>query len=129
MKLLLDTQAAAWWWLADPRLPKAACDALADPAHSIFVSAASAGEFATRLRIGKWQSVADIVANLPRYLEESDFIELPIRADHARMAGIMDNPHRDPFDRMIVAQARIEDMIVVSGDPALATFPVRIMWD
>ena len=129
MKLLLDTQAAVWWWLADARLPKAACDALADPANAIFVSAASAWEFATRLRIGKWQSVADIVANLPRYLEESDFIELPIRADHARMAGIMDNPHRDPFDRMIVAQARIEDMIVVSGDPALATFPVRIMWD
>lgn len=129
MRLLLDTQAAAWWWLADPRLPKAAADALAEPANAIFVSAASAWEFATKLRIGKWPGVADIVANFPRYLEQSDFAELPIRAEHARMAGMMQNAHRDPFDRMIAAQARLEDMTVVSGDSALATFQIRIMWD
>lgn len=117
MRLLLDTHALAWWWTEDKRLPPAARAAIADPDNTVLVSAAAAWELATKHRLGKWPDVASIVDDLDGLLRRSRFGELAITLAHARLAGTLAGPHRDPFDRMLVAQCRHEALPIVSGDP------------
>lgn len=128
MRLLLDTHALAWWWIEDKRLPPAARAAIADPDSTVLVSAAIAWELATKHRLGKWPDVAAIVDDLDALLRRSRFAALAITLDHARLAGTLDGPHRDPFDRMLIAQCRHEALPIVSGDPVFAQYGVRVIW-
>jgi PIN domain nuclease of toxin-antitoxin system len=128
MRLLLDTHALAWWWVEDKRLPPAARAAIADPDNTVLVSAATAWELATKHRLGKWPDVAAIVGDLDALLRRSRFGVLPISLPHAHLAGTLAGPHRDPFDRMLIAQCRHEDLPIVSGDAVFAQYDVRVIW-
>ena len=129
MRVLLDTHALVWWWTDDPRLPATARETLANAAHTVHVSAVSAWEIATKHRIGKWPDVAILIAEFPALVRKSRFIPLGISVEHARLAGALDSPHRDPFDRMLVAQARLEDMTLVSADAALRDMGAAVLWN
>ena len=129
MRLLLDTHALGWWWIEDKRVPPAARAAIADPDNTVLVSAATAWELATKHRLGKWPDVAAIVGDLDALLRRSRFGVLPIGLPHALLAGTLAGPHRDPFDRMLIAQSKGESAALVSRDPVFRDFGVEVIWD
>ena len=126
--LLLDTHALLWWLLDSPELSLSARQAIADPARRVFVSAATAWELATKFRIGKLPQAEDIVVNLPQYLRKQRFEALPISLEHALLAGQWPGPRRDPFDCMLMAQAQIEQALVVALDPVFGESGVAVVW-
>lgn len=128
MKLLLDTHALVWWWTDDKRLPAAARAAIASPDNQVLVSAASAWEIATKHRLGKWPEVAALLDGFDANLRRSRFTSLPISHEHARLAGTLEGDHRDPFDRMLLAQARLEEMALVTGDAVFRGFGAAVVW-
>jgi PIN domain nuclease of toxin-antitoxin system len=128
MRLLLDTHALAWWWIDDKRLPQAARAAIANPENTVLTSAASAWELATKHRLGKWPDVGPLVDDLDASLRRSRFGVLAISLAHAHLAGTLEGPHRDPFDRMLIAQCRVEALPIVSGDPVFAQYGVQVIW-
>jgi len=128
MRLLLDTHAFIWWLMDDRRLPRATHDAIADGSNSIFVSAASAWEITTKHRIGKLTGASEIVADLDAVISGQGFKELSIAVKHGRAAGNLPGTHRDPFDRMLIAQAMIEEMILVSNEKLFDAYGVRRLW-
>ena len=127
MRLLLDTHALLWWATSNPGLSRKARKAIADDATDVFVSAASAWEIATKVRIGKleWPGTAGTVN---AYVLGQGFRALPISLVHAELAGQLPIAHRDPFDRMLIAQAQTEDMWLVSNEAAFDTAGVRRYW-
>jgi PIN domain nuclease of toxin-antitoxin system len=127
-RLLLDTHALVWWWTDDRRLTPAARAAIAAPGTTILVSAASVWEIATKHRSGKWPEVGQLLAGFDAALRRSRFVPLPVTAAHARLAGELDHPHRDPFDRMLAAQASIEDVALATGDAVFPTMGVATVW-
>ncbi|HUD60203.1 MAG TPA: type II toxin-antitoxin system VapC family toxin [Acetobacteraceae bacterium] len=129
IRLLLDTHALVWWWTDDPRLPQPARGAIADPGNTVIVSAASAWEIATKHRVGKWPEVAPIVEAFETFVLRSRFGLLPISALHARAAGMLEGLHRDPFDRMLIAQAREDDLTIVSADRIFRSYGAAVIWD
>lgn len=128
LRLLLDTHALVWWWTDDRRLPAAARAAIAAPDNLVLVSAASAWEIATRHRLRQWPEVAALVEGFDDLLRRSRFAPLPITAGQARLAGAMDWAHQDPFDRMLLAQARDQSVALVSGDTAFQGCDVAVIW-
>ena len=128
MRLLLDTHALVWWWTDDRRLPAAARSAIADPRNLIYASTVSAWEIATKHRIGKWPEVGQIVAEYPSLVRRSRFVPLPVAQEHALLGGSLDIAHRDPFDRMLIAQALTEDVAVVSGDAVFQAHCGSVVW-
>jgi PIN domain nuclease of toxin-antitoxin system len=128
VKLLLDTHAVLWWLFDDPQLSDSARKAIATAGNQILVSSASAWEIATKYRIGKLPEVGDIVEKLPQYLRKARFEILPISLEHALKAGLLPGPHRDPFDRMLMAQSDIEKIPVVTVDPVFTQYGVRVIW-
>ena len=128
MKLLLDTHAVAWWWTDDPRIPAPARAAIAAAGNTVFVSAVSAWEIATKNRRGKWPGVDRIVDEFPGLLRKSRFVPLPVSVEHACLAGRQEGPHRDPFDRMLIAQSREEKLVVVSGDVVFRDYGAELIW-
>jgi PIN domain nuclease of toxin-antitoxin system len=112
MRLLLDTHALLWWLTRDAKLSPAARAAIADPDSEVAVSAASAWEMAIKSALGKLKAPADLGAQLARH----QFTPLAITVVHALEAGALPRHHDDPFDRMLVAQARIEGLTLVTRD-------------
>ena len=127
-KLLLDTHALVWWWTDDARLPAAARAAIAAPENTVLVSAASAWEIATKYRLGEWAEVAPLLEEFETLLRRSTFAPLAVTLGQAQAAGALPGPHRDPFDRMLIAQARDQGAPVVSGDPVFAAYDVAVIW-
>jgi len=127
-RLLLDTHALVWWWTDDRRLTGPARAAIAAPGHQVLVSAASAWEIATKHRLGKWDSVAALVAGFEDFLRRSRFAALPITPADALAAGALDWAHRDPFDRLLLAQARAQAVPLVSGDEAFRGQDIAVIW-
>ena len=126
--LLLDTHSLLWWLLDSPELSATARAAIASPDQRVLVSAASAWELATKFRIGKLPEAEEIVTNLSQYLRKQRFEALPISVEHALVAGQLPGPHRDPFDRMLIAQARIERAAVVTVDGVFGDYEVVVVW-
>jgi PIN domain nuclease of toxin-antitoxin system len=122
-RLLLDTHVALWWWANDRRLAVAAREAISD-ATLVFVSAASAWEIAIKTALGR--------VRLPRSfsegVEQSGFIELPIAFDHAAAAEFLPSHHTDPFDRMLIAQAKVERLVLVTHDRRFEPYGQAIIW-
>jgi PIN domain nuclease of toxin-antitoxin system len=129
VKLLLDTHAVVWWWLNDPRLPATARGMIADATNTVCVSAVTAWEVATKNRVGEWPDVDRIVYEFPSLLRRSRFAPLAISVEHARAAGALASAHRDPFDRMLIAQSREEKAALVSCDAVFQSFGVDVIWD
>jgi PIN domain nuclease of toxin-antitoxin system len=128
LKLLLDTHALIWWLAGDEALSGPARAAIADDANSVAVSAASAMEVATKFRIGKLAQAALLAHEFEGIVAEQGFAELPITVHHARLAGEMNIPHKDPFDRLLIAQAQAEDMVLVSNEALFDSFAVQRVW-
>lgn len=128
MRLLLDTHALVWWWLGDPKLSAAARDAIADPDLETFVSAVSTYEIALKVGSGRWPAMAEPLAHFAKAVAEDRLIQLMLRHDHAKTAGLLPLHHRDPFDRMIAAQALVERLTVVTCDRQFAAFGCETLW-
>ena len=126
--LLIDTHAALWWFIDDRRLPPKAREAIADPARPVYFSAVSGWELATKARIGKLPELPDVAGRLPGFVSGSGFKVLPVQLDHATRAGDLPLHHRDPFDRMLVAQSLIEGLTVITRDGAFAQYGCKTLW-
>lgn len=100
---------------------------LVDAAQDVFVSSASVWEIATKYRLGKLPQAAEVAGDVPAWVARAGFVPLPISPGHAQLAGGWQHAHRDPFDRMLAAQARIEALPLATDDPALASFGVDIV--
>lgn len=122
MRLLLDTHALLWW-LADKGLTDQARDAIADPGNLVMVSAASAWEISIKKALGKLSAPDD----LERQVGDSGFTPLPISLAHGIAAGRLRRHHDDPFDRMLIAQAYMEGLTVVTHDKRFADYNVAIL--
>lgn len=122
MRLLLDTHVVIWWLADDPAL-SGVTKALIDREPEIYVSAATLWEITIKQAIGKLKEPPD----LPERVRDGEFRELPITFDHAIVAGRLPVIHRDPFDRMLVAQARCEDLTLVTTDDTIQRYEVAVL--
>ena len=118
MRLLLDTHLLLWWLSANSQLPKAALQLIADPANTIFISAVSLWEIWLKLSIGK----LDLPDDFANRLRSEQFENLPVSAEHTRQTAFLPWHHRDPFDRMLVAQAQVEKLTLLTVDGALSAY-------
>ena len=128
MRLLLDTHALLWWLDGDRRLSLKARRAIASNSNAVLVSAASAWEITTKARLGKLPGATDVAADVAACVAGQAFASLDITMLHAQRAGRLLGAHRDPFDRMLIAQSQIEDVTLVSDDEAFDEFDVRRYW-
>lgn len=128
MRLLLDTHTLLWWLSDDPSLPESARKALRKPGNEVLVSAVSAWEIATKFRLGRLPSAVDLVQDFEGHLQRSGFRPLLITLDHSVRAGLLPEPHRDPFDRMLIAQALAENLFLLSNDRIFDQYGVRRLW-
>ena len=128
MKLLLDTHALLWWLFDDPQLSRKARAAIRNLENEVFVSSASAWEISIKYRLGRLPEAAEAAHDLPALLSRARFLSLPISIEHALAAGKLDGHHQDPFDRMLIAQAKLEQMPVVTKDAEFKKYRVRVIW-
>ena len=128
MKLLLDTHALLWWWEGDRRLSLRARDAMSAADADIYVSAATAWEIATKVRIGKLPAARRLAEQFETGLAEQGFRQLAITVEHGSCAGSLKGDHRDPFDRILAAQSTIEELPVVSADARIGRFGAEMLW-
>ena len=128
MQLLLATHALLWWALDSEHLSKKARRALKDLNNDVYVSAASAWEIGTRFRIGKLPEAESFVHSFRDTLQRLGFLELPITVEHAQRAGLMLIEHKDPFDRMLIAQAQAEGLVLVSNETLFDSYNVHRLW-
>ena len=127
-QLLLDTHALMWWWSGDSALSATARASITDSETTVFVSAASAWEIATKVRVGRLTAHEDIVPRFSELAVAADLQHLPVTHRHGLRAGSYPTKHRDPFDRMLAAQAEMESLTLVTKDAAFEEFPVRVLW-
>ena len=116
MRLLLDTHVVFWAVMASSNLSPIARAALEDVGSEVVVSVVSAWEIAIKVGLGKWPEAAGLIANFETETTNAEFDMLQITIAHVRTAGLMQSPHRDPFDRLLAAQARIEGLTLVTAD-------------
>lgn len=128
MALLLDTHTLLWWLAGDRKLSRRARAAIARPEDAVMVSAASAWEIATKYRIGKLPGAREIVNDIAGAIASQSFTPLSVTVVHAQRAGMLLGDHRDPFDRMLIAQARSDDLILVSDEKRFDAFGVTRLW-
>ena len=128
MRVLLDTHALLWWLNDNSALPQTARKVIGREGNEVLVSAASAWEIATKVRLGRLESGADLVRDFVGYMDQEHFGQLPVSVEHATRAGLLPGPHKDPFDRMLIAQAQAENLPIVSNDAALDGYGVRRVW-
>lgn len=120
MKLLLDTHAFLWWDLSDARLPEEFRAAIASPGNEVFVSAATVWEIAVKRGSGKLTFSGPVATAI----EKQGFSALPIIVEHVERAGSLPSLHRDPFDRLLVAQAQLEGLTLVTVDDQILRYQV-----
>lgn len=128
MRALLDTHTLLWWLSDDPALSRPARKIIADVKNTLVVSAASAWEIGTKVRLGKLPTAANLAADFAGYLEREGFQMLPISVEHGIRAGLLPGSHRDPFDRMLIAQAQAENLPIVSNETAFDSYGLRRVW-
>jgi PIN domain nuclease of toxin-antitoxin system len=128
VRLLLDTHALLWWLAGDSQLSTTARAAIEDEDNPIYVSAASAWEVATKHRIGKLPQAGPLATDFALQVSRQGFIGLDITLEHGQRAGGLPGPHRDPFDRMLVAQAQAENLALVSNEQIFDQYGVVRVW-
>ncbi len=128
MRALLDTHAFLWWVLEDPRLSITARATIADPDIEVLVSAVSAWEITIKAAAGRLDLPEPARTYVPSRTSANDFHELPISVAHAVGVGDLPGLHRDPFDRMLVAQAQVEGIPIVTNDAAIARYDIETIW-
>lgn len=128
MKALLDTHTLLWWLDGDERLSGTARDWIGVTSHGVLVSAASAWEIATKVRIGKLPGAVEVVARFHECLIEQGFTPLGISTDHALCAGSLPGPRRDPFDRLLIAQAQAINVPLISNESIFDSYGIQRIW-
>ena len=128
MRLLLDTHAFLWWVFDDARLSPAARDLIADPAAEILFSAVSAWEIAIKARTGRLDLPADVPEFVADQVRRNRFRVLPVELSHALRVHTLPDHHRDPFDRLLVAQAQVEAVPLLSRDSQPRAYEVELRW-
>ena len=128
MRLLLDTHTLLWWLSESTPLPASARKLIANKNNDVLVSAASAWEIATKVRLGKLPVAVDLAHDFAAYLEQERFETLAVSADHGIRAGLLPGPHKDPFDRMLIAQSLAENLAIVSNDVVFDGYGVKRVW-
>ncbi|MFM7170042.1 MAG: type II toxin-antitoxin system VapC family toxin [Cyanobium sp.] len=127
-KYLLDSHALLWWWFDPDRLSTTVRELLSDPATPVLVSSASVWELSLKHHQGKLPELSGAIADLLGLLQADGFEGLPISLAHGLRAGGYCQPHRDPFDRMLAAQAELDRLVLLTADPQLSTFPCQTLW-
>ncbi len=128
MRVLLDTHAFIWWFSDSARLSRPAHRLIADDANEVLVSAATAWEIATKHRLGKLPDAEALALDIRAAIARQKFEELPVTVAEGVRAGELPGPLRDPFDRMLIAQALAHDLIVVSNETLFDRYGVRRLW-
>jgi len=128
MRVLLDTHTLIWWATDDPKLSRKAQAILSSLETDVFVSAASAWELSTKVRIGKLPGLEVFAAEFPARIRALGFSDLAIQVEHGQRAGLLPGNHKDPFDRMLIAQAQAENMPIVSNERVFDAYHVRRIW-
>lgn len=124
MKLLLDSHAFLWWLIDNPRLTAMARRVMADSSSAVYVSAATVWELSVKAALGRLD-LGDL--DLADEIEANDFIDLPIAARHGAAAARLPRHHADPFDRVLIAQAELEGLTIVTRDAAFNAYGVAIL--
>jgi PIN domain nuclease of toxin-antitoxin system len=127
-RILLDTHVYFWWATNDRKLSPQAYAAIEDYENQVLVSVVTAWELATKARIGKWPGAAQVVTGIDEALATRGLESLPVNMTHARLAGFLPGTHRDPFDRMLAAQAQTENLLLVTSDRVFRDFGVQVLW-
>ena len=127
MKALLDTHALLWWFHRSALLSEKARAAIAGTDNEILVSPVSPWEMAIKNKQGKLD-IQDLLDRLPQEIEEEGFLVLPISIEHGLRAGALPEHHRDPFDRMLIAQAQAEHLPIVSNDTVFDSYGIKRIW-
>jgi PIN domain nuclease of toxin-antitoxin system len=128
LRFLLDTHTLLWCFNASPSLSLKARRLIQDGNNEILVSAASAWEIATKVRLGKLPTGEELLNKFDSYLSRLGCETLPISLQHAVRAGTLPGEHRDPFDRMLIAQAQAENLPLVSNDRIFDAFHIQRIW-
>jgi PIN domain nuclease of toxin-antitoxin system len=126
MEALLDTHVVIWWFESAP-ISKRASAILAAAENALYVSAAVGWEIAMKSNLGRFSSV-ELTEDMAGFLAQEGWRELPISVEHAVRAGLLPLHHRDPFDRLLVAQAQALNLPILSADRALDDYDVRRVW-
>jgi len=127
VRLLLDTHALIWWAADHSGLSDRARRGIVQ-SPEVFVSAASAWEMAIKVSLGRLPSAVDLIADFEGSLKNRGILVLAITAGHGIRAGLLPGPHKDPFDRMLIAQAQAENLAIVSNDIVFDHYGVRRLW-
>ena len=128
MHFLLDTHIFLWWLAGDRKLSSKARKSIADMENEIFISSASAWEISTKYRIGRLPDVQPVVHNISAHIADQGFKELAITVDDSQRAGLLAGKHRDPFDRMLIAQSQSHNLVLITHDPIFRQFDVNTLW-
>ena len=128
MRLLLDTHTFLWYIQGDPRTSARARQLIEDPANQIFLSIASLWEIAIKVALGKLALNERFDLLIPREIKDGGFLTLAIDVPHTIVVSTLPHHHRDPFDRMLIAQAMAEGMPIVGADPAFDAYGVTRLW-
>jgi PIN domain nuclease of toxin-antitoxin system len=128
MRILLNTHALLWWLAGDRRLSRRVRAAIEDEQNPVFVSAASAWEVSTKHRIGRLPDAGALATDFASVVASQGFVGVDITLDHGQRAGALPGPHRDPFDRMLIAQAQAEDFDLASNEALFDRYGVRRIW-
>ena len=128
MRALLDTHAFLWWLDGDPSLSRRAFDYLSNEDGAVLVSAASAWEIATKHRLGKLPRAGDVAVDVAGCIRDQGFGQLSVTVAHGQRAGALPGFHRDPFDRMLIAQAIVEDCVLISNESIFDRYGVARLW-
>lgn len=123
--MLLDTHVFLWWLFGDTHLPDGIRRYIECRNHNVLISAASVWEIATKYRLGKLRHAENVAKHTTAWIERAGFQSMSISVEHAQLAGAWDIPHRDPFDRMLAAQSKLENMPLATVDKALIQFPIE----
>ncbi|HWB48660.1 MAG TPA: type II toxin-antitoxin system VapC family toxin [Stellaceae bacterium] len=128
MRILLDTHVLLWWLLGNETVPLAVRAAIADNENEVFVSAASVWEISIKYKRGKLPTAAVLIGDLDKLVARRGFSGLAITLDHGDRAGSLPLLHKDPFDRMLIAQAMVESLTLVSNERLFDRYGVARLW-
>lgn len=125
-RVLIDTHALVWWFEGSEKLSRKARQTIEDADTTVIVSAASAWELAIKVGAGKFKS--PLMVNFQQNISDEGFLELPVSIEHVLRAGKLPGQRKDPFDRMLIAQAKCEGLAVLSVDECFDTYGVGRIW-
>ncbi len=128
MRLLLDTHVFLWWIAGDHRLSEKAVQVISEADNRLFLSAASGWEIAMKAKLGKLLIDGDVTSFIIEQMRLNSIEQLPVMLSHALHVSTLEALHRDPFDRLLVAQAQLERMPILTADRYIAAYPVETVW-